>query len=100
MPNRYQYANNLNSKDTKKRYLGSVIYPRIKPTDNDLYIISEESDRLDLLSYKYYNDISLWWVIAIANNLNQASLHIEPGTQMRMPSNLSAILNEFEKINK
>lgn len=100
MADRYAYSKVIKTKETGKQYLESTIYPRIKPTDNDLYIISEESDRLDLLSYKYYNDISLWWVIAIANNLNQASLHIEPGTQMRIPSNLSAILNEFEKINK
>ena len=100
MPNRYQYSTTLTNKYTKKKYLGSLIYPKIKPNNNDMYVISQQSDRLDILASKYYGDQSLWWIIAIANNLNDASLSIEPGTQMRIPSNLSAILNEFEKINK
>jgi hypothetical protein len=100
MPNRYQYSTTLTNKYTKKKYLGSVIYPKIKPNDNDMYVISQQSDRLDILASKYYNDQSLWWIIAIANNLNDASLSIEPGTQMRIPSNVSKILNDLEKINK
>ena len=99
MPNRYQYSTTLTNKYTKKKYLGSVIYPKIKPNDNDMYVISQQSDRLDILASKYYNDQSLWWIIAIANNLNDASLSIEPGTQMRIPSNVSKILNDLEKIN-
>jgi hypothetical protein len=100
MANRYQYSQTLQTKGTKKKYLGSTIYPKIKPSDDDLYIISDTSDRLDILASKYYNDKTLWWIIATANNLNDASLSITPGTQMRIPSNLSRILNDFEKINK
>ena len=100
MPNRYQYSTTLSNKYTKKKYLGSVIYPKIKPNDNDMYVISQQSDRLDILASKYYNDQSLWWIIAVANNLNDASLSIEPGIQMRIPSNVSQILNDLEKINK
>lgn len=100
MANRYQYSTTLTNKYTKKKYLGSVIYPKIKPNDNDMYVISQQSDRLDILASKYYNDQSLWWIIAVANNLNDASLSIEPGIQMRIPSNVSQILNDLEKINK
>ena len=99
MPNRYQYSTTLTNKYTKKKYLGSIIYPKIKPNNNDIYIISQQSDRLDILASKYYNDQSLWWIIAVANNLNDASLSIEPGTQMRIPSNVSKILNDLKKIN-
>jgi hypothetical protein len=88
------------TKNTKKKYLSSIIYPKIKPSNDDLYIISEASDRLDILASKYYNDKTLWWIIATANNLNDASLSITPGTQMRIPSNISKILNDLEKINK
>ena len=100
MSNRYQYSTTLTNKYTKKKYLGSVIYPKIKPNDNVMYVISQQSDRLDILASKYYNDQSLWWIIAVANNLNDASLSIEPGIQMRIPSNVSQILNDLEKINK
>jgi nucleoid-associated protein YgaU len=65
-----------------------------------MYIISESSDRLDILASKYYGDKSYWWVISIANNLNDASFHIQPGLQLRIPSNVNAILNQVEKLNK
>jgi len=100
MSNRYQYSTKLTNKYTKKKYLGSIIYPKIKPNDNDMYVISQQSDRLDILASKYYNDQSLWWIIAVANNLNDASLSIEPGIQMRIPSNVSKILNDLKKINE
>jgi hypothetical protein len=100
MASRYLYSKNLTTKDTKKQYISSTIYPKIKPTDNDFYIISEQSDRLDILATKYFGDKSLWWIIAIANNLNDATFFINPGTQLRIPGNVSIILNDLEKINK
>jgi hypothetical protein len=100
MADRYRYSTNLTTTDTKRKYLGSVIYPKIKASNDDIYIISDSSDRLDVLALKYYNDQSLWWIIAIANNLNDASYSIEAGKQLRIPSNLNTIMNDFEKINK
>jgi len=100
MASRYQYTNELIITNTKRKYLSSVIYPKIKATDNDMYIISESSDRLDILASKYYGDKSYWWIISIANNLNDASLHIQPGLQLRIPSDLPSILRDFEKLNK
>ena len=100
MANRYQYSETLLTNGTKKRYMGSVIYPKIKPSNDDIYIISESSDRLDILASKYYNDQNLWWIIAIANNLNDASYSIEDGIQLRIPTNVAKILNDFERINK
>ena len=100
MANRYQYSTTLTNKYTKKKYLGSLIYPKIKANNDDMYVISQQSDRLDILANKYYGDESLWWIIAVANNLNDASLSIEPGIQMRIPSNVSKILNDLKKINE
>ena len=100
MANRYQYSEILKTKDTKKQYLESTIYPKIKPSDDDIYIISTQSDRLDLLATKYYGDPTYWWVISVANNLNDASLSIPVGRQLRIPGNLSDVMYEFEKINK
>ena len=81
-------------------YLSSVIYPKIKASDDDMYIISDAGDRLDILALKYYNNQNLWWIIATANNLNEASYSITPGIQLRIPANVSRILNDLEKINK
>jgi hypothetical protein len=97
---RYTYNRILKEKSTQKQYFESTIYPKVKPTDNDIYIISTQSDRLDLLASKYYGNTSYWWIISVANNLNDASLSIEPGIQLRIPSDISSILNEFERINR
>jgi hypothetical protein len=99
MSNRYLYNEVLKTK-IGKNYLSSTIYPRIKPSDNDLYIISQAGDRLDLLANKYYNEPSLWWIISVANNINDASFYVQEGIQLRIPNDLGRILNDFKKINK
>lgn len=99
MANRYTYSEILKTKDTKKQYLESIIYPKIKPSNDDIYIISTQSDRLDLLATKYYGDPTYWWIIAVANNLNDASLFIQTGKQLRIPGNISNIMSELKRIN-
>lgn len=100
MASRYTYNEVLKVKETKKSYLESTIYPKIKPNNNDLYIISEQGDRLDLLANKYYSDPTLWWIIATANNINDATFYVEPGVQLRIPSDTNTILNDLQKINR
>jgi hypothetical protein len=100
MANRYIYTNNKEQKETKTKFLESTIYPKISATNDDIYIISGQGDRLDLLAQKYYKDPRMWWIIATANNLNDASLAVEPGRQLRIPSNTSAIINSLQNINR
>jgi len=58
-------------------------------------------DRFDTLAQQYYGDSSLWWVISNANGaLNQSSLTPPIGTQLRIPSNPTPSIVEYEKINK
>lgn len=96
---RYNNSKILESK-TGTKYLSSKIYPKILPNDNDIYIISEQGDRLDLLANKYYQNPSMWWIIAVANNLNDAKFSIDGGIQLRIPTNINEILYNLEKINK
>ena len=100
MANRYAYSKVIQSNETKKQYLESTIYPKIKANDNDFYIISEAGDRLDLLANKYYNDKTKWWIIATANNINDATFYVEPGIQLRIPMNTNKILSDLQNINK
>ena len=100
MANRYRYTTTQRDKDTQQTHMVSTIYPRIKPSDDDLYIITEAGDRLDLLAKKYYKDPAYWWIIALANNMNDANFFVKEGIQMRIPSNVARILNNLEKINK
>ena len=65
MASRYTYSKTLTTDETKKQYLETTIYPKIKPTDNDVYIIAQFNDRLDLLADKYYGDKNYWWMVVI-----------------------------------
>jgi hypothetical protein len=100
MANRYINSKTFKDVSNNKTYLETTIYPKISPSDNDIYLITDETDRLDLLAHKYYGDSKMWWVIASANNINDATFYIEPGTQIRIPSNIQNILNSLSKINK
>jgi len=100
MSSRYSYTNTIRDVDTNEAYMESTIYPRIKANDNDFYVISEASDRIDLLAKKYYNDVSLWWVIAVANNLNNGDFFVKPGLQLRIPSDITRITNDLSKVNR
>lgn len=48
-------------------------------------ITSREGDRLDILAGIYYNDGSLWWIIAAASDIGWG-LQVPPGTLLRIPS--------------
>lgn len=100
MANRYTYTNILQEPDTNRSYMESTIYPKIKASDNDLYVISEDGDRLDLLAKKYYNNVSLWWIIAVANNLNDANMYVESGIQLRIPTDIAKISAQLRKTNE
>ena len=97
--NRYTYNTILKKRDGK-RYMSSTIYPKIKPNNDDIYIIVDTTDRLDLLAHKYYNNPQYYWIIAVANNINNGDMYLEGGTQIRIPTDLVTILKDFEKINK
>jgi len=96
---RYQTAPIL--KEMKgPRYYSSTKYPFIAESINDLYIITQQGDRLDNLANQFYNDPSLYWIFQISNELNRDSLYPPVGIQMRIPQNLQQILDDFYRINK
>lgn len=97
---RYINSDILKTKETKKQYLESTIYPIIRASDDDMYIISEAGDRLDLLANKYYGDQTKWWIIATANNINDATFYVQPGIQLRIPMDTNKILIDLQNINK
>lgn len=83
-----------------KKVFKSTIYPSIKKSNNDILITASEGDYLDTLAQKYYKDPTLWWVIANANNIGKGRLSVLPGTQIRIPSDVISIINEFKRLNK
>ena len=54
----------------------TVMYREIPKRDTDIYVITQQGDRLDSLAHQFYRDYTLWWYIANANNLS--SMNLEP----------------------
>ena len=87
---------------TQNRCYKNIEYPEIPVSSNDIYIISKATDRLDLLANDYYGDVRYWWVISKANpdKVKRDSFFINPGLQIRIPSNVENIYNDFLNLNK
>ena len=80
-----------------REVLQSKIYPNIAKTDDDIYVATETGDRFDTLAYQFYNDSTLWWIIASANNIHNANIGLREGTILRIPQNYIDILRNFEQ---
>jgi len=90
MPSRYKYTKIKLSRDGN-RVFKPTLYPKIPIRDSDIFIYPRFGDRLDNLAYKYYNDVSLWWIIAKANNL-------DVNKQIRIPTETESILNDLRDL--
>ena len=90
--NRYQ-----ETKIENDRYKTSY-YPDFPKQQTDLYIISREQDRLDLLSNEFYKDPRYWWILAKVNNLGKGTLDVPMGMQLRIPFPLPNLGLEFRAV--
>ena len=63
---------------------------------------TDPENRLDLLANQFYNDVTLYWIISIANpnKLNLGSLYPSPGSQLRIPINISGIVASYNELNE
>jgi nucleoid-associated protein YgaU len=55
------------------------------------------SERLDQLAHRYYDDPVLWWVIAMANDLDLIPTALNYGEVLRIPSPRYVSQNLFAK---
>jgi hypothetical protein len=97
--NRYDNAI-IETTSEGKRYWKQKFYPNVPLSETDDYVITTIGDRLDSLAYSYYRDSTLWWVISMANNnVTRGSLFPEPGTQLRIPTNINAVIELYNQYN-
>tara|TARA_Y100000593_G_scaffold68243_1_gene125446 strand:+ start:3030 stop:3329 length:300 start_codon:yes stop_codon:yes gene_type:complete len=76
----------LHTEKKKGDVYATTRYPKFEKSPTDLYIVSRDKDRLDLLSNEFYKDPRYWWIIAQANpTLGKGSFDIPPGIQLRIP---------------
>jgi len=104
MPSRYQSITTMKSNTgiastSGKDMYQPTYYPSTNAQENDSYIITGTEDRLDLIAYDFYGDSTLWWVIAMVNDLEGDSMFPPVGMQLRIPANVSELLNAFNQAN-
>lgn len=83
---RYKDFDRILKTETGKRFLSTNIPTQVS-VENSFPIthIASQTDRLDLLAYKYYGDAMKWWIIARANNLVNGTISVKPGTKLSIP---------------
>lgn len=63
-------------------------------TDDKFFRVTDKfENRLDLISYKYYKTVQLWWLIAYASNILNP-FDVPVGTVLRIPTIQGVILDE------
>ena len=82
---------------TGKVFYGTILYPKIERRASDLYVESRVGDRLDLLANEFYKDVTLWWIIAQANDIGHGTMAVKGGLQLRIPMETSEILRTFNE---
>ena len=82
--NRYQDLPIIKDLNGRRKYKTTFV-PFFDKSDNDIYVITDDSDRLDLLANQFYGDSTAWPIIATANNIGLGTLNIESGKQLRIP---------------
>ena len=94
-------SSNILSTTQGVKYYKAKKYPPIPPQESDIYVVTVQGDRLDLLANQYYKDPSLWWVISIANsNITFGSMFPEPGVQLRIPTDLTTVITLYNQENQ
>jgi|TARA_Y100000114_G_C11712940_1_gene304453 phage tail protein X len=103
MANRLRFIRRQRGTNSK-RVLKNIKYPNIPLSINDIYAITVEGDRLDLIANQFYKNVDLWWIIATANPdiIRRDSFVLKTGIQIRIPdpNRITTILRSFEKLNR
>jgi hypothetical protein len=81
------------------RVFTTTRYPRIPHRLSDVFILTSEGDRLDIISFQFYGRSDYWWIVAIANNLGRGTLIVTGDQQIRVPIDIDEILQEFNRLN-
>ena len=91
----------IKTKQDGDRVYSYTLYPRIPIKNSDVFITPTYGDRLDVLANDYYQDPSLWWIIAQANGIKGfTALYTKNFTgELRIPTQIQDIINEFDSMN-
>lgn len=82
-----RYADDRVLNDGTRTFVKTWRRPSTEEYSNDVFhtVSAGEENRLFLIAYKYYKDPSLWWVIALHNQIIHP-FEVPAGTALRIPS--------------
>ena len=83
-------------------YRDTTYYPEIPHSEDDVWVITDFTDRYDRLANQFYGDITLWWIIPQANPdvIGFDSMLPGPGKQIRIPTNINDVLTNYNQFNE
>jgi len=76
----------------------SSIFPSvtIRERSSDLYVQYSSEDKLETLANRVYGDVSLWWIILLANPEYAMEYEIDGGEIIRIPAPLNSVVKEIK----
>lgn len=95
--NRYAESTIIKNVNGKQRR-STVILPNVQLSPADTYIQTTTIERLDLLAFDFYGDVTFWWVIASANGLGKGSMIVPQNTLLRIPD-VSNLDTQIQRAN-
>ena len=70
----------------------TTLYEQVPESNDDIYIIAQEGDRLDNLAQQFYGNPFLWWFIAQTNKIN--TMNVPAGTSLRISTHLEYAIGD------
>jgi hypothetical protein len=67
-------------------FWNNTILPELDVQPDDLTHIVTGVDRIDSIAARYYGDPVLWWVVAVANDMEILPTALNVGDKIRIPS--------------
>lgn len=83
MKSRYTYNGKLDDQNGPK--LGWWSREKVKVSDEDILYTVQPSETLLSIAYLAYEDVSLWWKIAMRNNIIDPTTEIYAGRAIYIP---------------
>lgn len=82
-------------------WFGAPDYPDFPESIDDEWVEVKKTTRLDILANEYYDDPTLWYVIALANDLELVPSDMYVGQKLRIPpkSTVTDLLKKARRIS-
>jgi|TARA_B100001939_G_C16929257_1_gene613200 hypothetical protein len=96
--NRYRFTKLLKD-ENGIRFRSITEYPKIVRKDTDVVYYTKFGDSYSSLAYKHYKDVSLWWIIARANEGFKGNVRLPINTKLNIPTEIGEILSDLERLN-